>query len=103
MNKFRQGDSVVVISGKDKGKTGKIIKVFPDKCKVIVEKINIVKRHTKQTQNTPAGIVEKPLPLDWSKVMLVCPQTNKPTRVGFNTEKGKKVRVAKVSGELIKN
>lgn len=101
--RLRKGDRVVVISGKDKGKEGKILAVQPDKNKVIVEGVAIVSRHTKPSQANPqGGIVRREAAINASKVMLVDPNTGKPTRVGHAfLEDGRKVRVAKVSGEVI--
>ena len=105
MNKMRlkKGDRVRVISGKDKGKEGKILVAFPAENKVIVEGVSAASRHSKPTQANPqGGIVKKETPIYASKVMLVCPNTGKPTRIGHAfLEDGRKVRVAKVSGEVV--
>ena len=105
MNKMRlkKGDRVRVISGKDKGKEGKILVAFPAENKVIVEGVSVASRHSKPTQANPqGGIVKKETPIYASKVMLVCPTTGKPTRIGHAfLEDGRKVRVAKVSGEVV--
>ena len=105
MNKMRlkKGDRVRVISGKDKGKEGKILVAFPAEHKVIVEGVSVASRHSKPTQANPqGGIVKKETPIYASKVMLVCPNTGKPTRIGHAfLEDGRKVRVAKVSGEVV--
>ena len=105
MNKMRlkKGDRVRVISGKDKGKEGKILVAFPAENKVIVEGVSVASRHSKPTQANPqGGIVKKETPIYASKVMLVCPNTGKPTRIGHAfLEEGRKVRVAKVSGEVV--
>lgn len=78
----KKGDTVVVLSGKDKGKQGKIVSAFPKKRQVIVEDVNKVKRHTKPSLKAPqGGIIQKEMPLDVCKVMLVCPACNKPTRI----------------------
>jgi large subunit ribosomal protein L24 len=100
--RLRKGDQVVVISGKDRGKTGRIKQVLPADGKVIVEGLNLVKRHTRPTGKTPEGaIVEKEAALWACKVMPVDPQTGKPTRVRFKIDgTNKKVRIAK-SGEEI--
>lgn len=79
--KLKKGDTVIVLSGKDKGKKGKILSVFPKEDKVIVEGVNVVKKHQRPTRNFPGGIIEKPLALFASKVMLVCPRCSQPTRV----------------------
>ena len=99
--KIKSGDTVYVTTGKDKGKTGKVLKLLKDKNKIVIEKVNVVKRHTKPTQQSPTGgIVEKELGINISNVMLLDPESNTPTRAGFKTnEKGKKIRVSKKSGE----
>ena len=101
--KFKTGDTVYVTAGKDKGKTGKVLKVLYDKRKVVVEKINIVKKHSKPTQKNPTGgIADLELGIDISNVMLYDPNTKSPTRVRFEfNENGKKVRISKKSGEEI--
>ena len=104
MNKLnlKKGDTVVVLSGKDKGKQGKIIQAFPKKSQVIVEDVNKVKRHTKPSLKAPqGGILPKELPLDVSKVMLVCPHCNNPTRIAHKFVDGKNFRVCKKCGEII--
>jgi large subunit ribosomal protein L24 len=99
----RKGDTVLVTTGKDKGKKGKVISVEPDKSRVIVEGVNIVKRHTKPTQKAPqGGITEKPAPVHSSNVMLFCTKCNSPTRISKKPlGDGKKVRVCKECGELL--
>lgn len=106
--KIRKNDSVIVISGNSKGKTGKILKVFVDKNRVIVEGVNIRKRHTKPTQKNPqGGITEKEAPINVSNVMILDPKSGKGTRIGSNiildekTGKKKSVRVSKSSGEML--
>ena len=101
--RLKKGDRVRVISGKDKGKEGKILVAFPAENKVIVEGVSVASRHSKPTQANPqGGIVKKETPIYASKVMLVCPNTGKPTRIGHAfLEDGRKVRVAKVSGEVV--
>ena len=101
--RLKKGDRVRVISGKDKGKEGKILVSFPAENKVIVEGVSVASRHSKPTQANPqGGIVKKETPIYASKVMLVCPNTGKPTRIGHAfLEDGRKVRVAKVSGEVV--
>lgn len=102
LSHFKKGDTVMVISGKDKGVKSKILKVMPSEGKVVVEKVNIVKRHQRPTRNFPGGIIEKPAPLNLSKVMLVCPRCGKPVRVGRMIRKDKtKVRVCKKCKESI--
>ena len=94
-----KGDKVIVIAGRDKGKEGTIQKVIPELNRVVVEGVNIRKKHKKPTQNNPEGsIVEIYAPIDASNVMIVDPKTKKPTRIGHKIVKGKKVRVAKKSG-----
>jgi large subunit ribosomal protein L24 len=98
----KKGDKVMVISGKDKGKTGVILSALPKKERVLVEGVNIVKKHTKPNQANPqGGIVSQEAPIHVSNVMLIDPKTGEPTRVGYKVEDGKKVRVAKKSGEVI--
>ena len=100
---FKVGDEVVVIAGSDKGKTGKIVKTLRDENKVIVEGVNIVKKHQKATAQETGGIVEMAAPIHASNVMIVDPKTNKRTRVGHTTDEktGKKIRIAKKSNEKI--
>ena len=101
--KIISGDTVYVTTGKDKGKTGKVLRMLKSKNKVIIEKVNVVKRHSKPTQQSPTGgIVEKELGIDLSNVMLLDPETNTPSRAGYKVdEKGKKIRISKKSGEEI--
>ncbi|MFK4823372.1 50S ribosomal protein L24 [Paenochrobactrum sp. BZR 588] len=101
MQKIRKGDSVVVLAGKDKGRTGEVIKVMPKDDQAIVRGINLVKRHQRQTQTQEAGIISKEAPIHLSNLAVADPKDGKPTRVGFRIEDGKKVRVAKRSGALI--
>jgi large subunit ribosomal protein L24 len=102
MQKIRKGDRVVVLAGKDKGRTGEVIKVLPKDEQALVRGVNVVKRHQKQTQNQEAGIISKEAPLHLSNLAIADPKDGKPTRVGFRVlEDGKKVRVAKRSGDLI--
>jgi large subunit ribosomal protein L24 len=102
--KIKKGDTVIVNAGKDKGKKGEVLKVMPAERRVIVQGVNVVKKHQKPTQFAPGGIQEKELSIDVSNVALADPKTGKPTRVGYNTLKGgKKVRVAKASGETVDN
>ncbi|MCE5299722.1 MAG: 50S ribosomal protein L24 [Spirochaetia bacterium] len=101
--KIKKDDIVTVITGKDKGKSGKVLKVFPDRDKVIVEKINFVKRHTKPSQKVAqGGIIEKEAQLSLSKVMLICGKCGKPTRVKIVTlADGKKTRACKKCNEML--
>ena len=101
--RVRKGDKVMVISGKDRGKTGTVLRVWPDDDKVTVEKINVVKRHTKPTNTKEGGIFEKEAPIHVSNVMPLDPETGKPTRVKTKVEADKsKTRVAK-SGKSIES
>ena len=96
----KKGDKVMVITGKDKGKTGVILTAYPKKDRVLVEGVNIVKKHTKPNQENPqGGIVSQEASIHVSNVMVIDPKTGEPTRVGYKIENGKKVRVAKKSGE----
>ncbi|WP_028878491.1 50S ribosomal protein L24 [Terasakiella pusilla] len=100
--KIKKGDSVIVLTGKDKGKTGEVLSVKPAEAKAVVQGINLVKRHTKPTQFQAGGIVEKEAAIAISNIAVVDPKEGKATRVGFKTlEDGKKVRYAKLSGEVI--
>lgn len=99
--KIKKGDQVIVITGRDKGKTGEVLKSMPKENKVIVQGINLVKRHTKPTQESAGGIISKEAPIHVSNVALIDPKDGKATRVGFKVEDGKKVRVSKRSGEVI--
>ncbi|MGD9202859.1 MAG: 50S ribosomal protein L24 [Chitinispirillia bacterium] len=101
--RLKKGDTVQIITGDNKGQTGKILKVIPDKGRVLVENRNIVKRHTKPTQkNQQGGILEKEAPIHISNLMLLCEKTEKPTRIGIRTlENGKRARYSKKSKELI--
>ena len=100
--KIKKGDQVVVLSGKDKGRTGTVTQVLPKAGKVVVDGINVHARHTKPTQARPqGGIVRTEAPLHISKVAVEDPKTGKPTRVRFEERDGKKVRIAAKSGELI--
>lgn len=100
--KIRKGDKVVVLTGKDKGRQGEVIRVIPAENRAVVRGINVAKRHQKQTAAQEGGIVSKELPVHVSNLALRDPKDGKPTRVGFKTlSDGKKVRVAKRSGEVI--
>ena len=101
-SKIRKGDTVVVLSGKDKGKTGEVIRSIPKDSKVVVSGVNVAVRHKKPSQVNPQGGLErKEAPMHVSKVAVADPKTGKPTRVRFEERDGKKVRVAAKSGELI--
>lgn len=98
----KTGDTVYVISGRDKKTVGKVLKVFPKKGKIIVEGVNIVKKHMKpDAQNQQGRILERPAPIFSSKVMLFDEKAGKPTRVGYRFVDGKKERYSKVSGEAL--
>lgn len=98
----KKGDKVVVISGKDKGKQGTILEAYPKKNRVLVEGVNIVKKHAKPSQANPqGGIISREAAIHVSNVMPLDPKSGKPTRVGYKIENGKKVRVAKISGETL--
>ena len=100
--KIKKGDKVVVLSGKDKGKHGEVVKSMPKEGKVVVSGVNIAVRHRKPSQANPQGGLERAeAPLHVSKVAIEDPKTGKPTRVRFEERDGKKVRVAAKSGELI--
>ena len=104
MNKMsiKKDDTVVVITGKDKGQRGKVLTVIPNEGKVVVEKINLVSRHTKpRKQGDQGGILKKEAPLYACKVQKVCPKCNKPTRIGHKVEGDKKVRICKKCGAEI--
>lgn len=98
--KLKKGDRVVVLAGKDKGKTGEITHVLPKDNKAVVDGVNIVLRHTRQTQTSQGGRVPKNMPIDLSNLALM-DANGKPTRVGFRMEGDKKVRFAKTTGDVI--
>jgi len=100
---IRKNDTVIVIAGKEKGKTGKVLRVLPDKGRVIVERVNFIKRHQRPTSRARhGGIIEREGSLDVSKVMLVCGKCGKPTRTGAQIlAEGRKVRVCKKCGEIV--
>lgn len=102
--KVRKGDEVIVITGKDKGKIGKIQKVLPQDAKVIVAGVNMVKKHTKPTRDHDGGIFSKEMPIHISNIAHVDPKTGVATKVAIKTlDDGSKVRVAKLSGEVIES
>ena len=102
MNKIKKGDNVVVLTGKDKGRTGTVLEMVNKTDRVLVQGINMVKRHTKQSQTSEGGIIAKEAAIHISNVALADPKDGKPTKVGIKTnDDGKKVRFAKRSGELI--
>ena len=99
----RKGDTVLVVAGKERGKKGKVLRVIPEKGRVVVERINMIKKHQKPTQKIrQGGIIEREGAIHLSNVMLVDPGSDKPTRVGMKAlSDGKKVRVARRSGEML--
>lgn len=98
--KIKKGDKVVILAGKDKGKTGQVLQVIPDESKALVHGINLVRRHTKQTASQDAGIFTKEAPIHLSN-LAVADANGKATRVGFQIKDGTKVRVAKSTGDVI--
>ena len=102
MSNIRKGDNVVVITGSDKGKKGSVLKVFPKENRALVQGVNMVKRHQRQTQTQQAGIVSKEAPVQLSNIAHVDPKSGKATRIGLKTlGDGRRVRFAKKSGEVI--
>jgi large subunit ribosomal protein L24 len=107
--KIRRDDTVRIIAGKDKGRTGRVLRVEPKKEKVYVEGLNVQKRHqrpmmlrdTQRTQTTEGGVIEREGPIHISNVMLLDPKTGDPTRVGIKREGGRRVRIAKLSGQEV--
>jgi large subunit ribosomal protein L24 len=100
--KIRKGDEVIVIAGRDRGKKGSVLRVIPTEDRVLVQGINMVKRHTRQSMKQQGGIVEKELPIHISNISLVDPKSGKATRVGYKfLDDGRKVRFAKASGEVM--
>ena len=101
-SKIKKGDNVMVITGKDKGKTGEVLNVLPAKQRVLVRGVNIVKRHTKPSQTAPGGIVERESAVHLSNVALIETSLNKATKIGFRVlEDGRKVRFSKSSNEIL--
>ncbi len=105
MQKLKKGDLVQVMVGKDKGQQGQILRVFPKTMQVLVEGVNIVKKHHKSKgPNDPSRIIEVTKPLNWSKVALICPHCHKPTRVGIKIDQqGKKFRFCKKCQQIIQD
>ena len=100
--KIRKGDEVMVISGRDRGKKGSVLRVIPTEDRVLVQGVNLVKRHTRQSMKQQGGIVEKETPIHISNISLVDPKSGKATRVGYKfLDDGRKVRFAKASGEVL--
>jgi large subunit ribosomal protein L24 len=101
MNKIKKGDKVVVLAGKDKGRSGEVIRMMPKDDKAVVRGINMVRRHTKQSQSQEGGIISKEAPIHLSNIAVADPKDGKATRIGFEVKDGKKVRIAKRSGATI--
>ena len=102
--RIRKDDQVIVISGKDRGKTGKVLEVLPKKNRVVVEGVNIVKRHTRaRPPDEPGGVIEKPAAMDLSNVALIDPEDRRPVRVRHSEIKGNKVRVSARTGHTFDN
>ena len=102
MSNIRKGDRVIVTAGRDKGKKGEVLKIFPKETKALVAGVNVVKRHQRQTQTQQGGIVTKELPIHLSNIAHVDPKSGGATRIGFKIlGDGRKVRFAKKSGEVI--
>ena len=100
--KIRKGDEVIVISGRDRGKKGSVLRVIPTEDRVLVQGVNMVKRHTRQSMKQQGGIVEKETPIHISNISLVDPKSGKATRIGYKfLDDGRKVRFAKASGEVM--
>jgi large subunit ribosomal protein L24 len=100
--KIKKGDSVVVITGRDKGKTGEVLRVLPANSRVVVQGINVAKRHTRPRMGDPGGIIERELTIHVSNVAHIDPHSSKPTRIGYKRlDDGRKVRFARRSGEVI--
>jgi large subunit ribosomal protein L24 len=100
--KIKKGDTVIVITGRDKGKTGEVLRVFPLQSRAIVQGVNLAKRHTRPRMGEPGGIVEKELTIHTSNIAHVDPRSRQPTRVGYRIlGDGRKVRFARRSGEVI--
>jgi large subunit ribosomal protein L24 len=100
--RIRKGDKVIVITGKDKGRTGEVLRVLPSENRAVVQGVNVARRHQRQTASNQGGIVSKEMPIHLSNVALLDPRDNKATRVGFRKEPdGRKIRYAKLSGDVI--
>lgn len=102
-SKIKTGDTVQILLGKDRGKSGKVLKVLTKENKIFVEDLNLYKRHVKKTNQHEGGIIDLPKPLDISNVALLCPECKKPTRVGIKIEANKKIRICKKCQEEIIN
>lgn len=99
--KIRKKDKVMVIAGKDKGKTGEVLRVFPDKMRLLVGKVNMATKHKKPRQNEPGGLQKMEAPLAYSNVMLVCPKCDKPVRLKWGKSGDETVRLCRKCGETI--
>ncbi len=100
--KIKKGDKVIVLTGRDKGRTGEVVQVLPKEERALVRGVNLVKRHQRQTANQEGGIISKEAPIHLSNIAVADPKDGKPTRVGFKVlDDGRKVRFAKRSGDLI--
>ena len=99
--KIKKGDTVKILKGKDRGKTGEVEKVFPEKGKIVVAGINVYKRHKKPADKKPGGIIDLIKPLPVSNVMIVCPKCSSGTKVGYKIEAGKKYRLCKKCKEVL--
>ena len=100
--KIKKGDKVVVLTGRDKGRSGEVVQVIPTENRAVVRGVNMVKRHTRQSGTQEGGIISKEAPIQLSNIAIADPKDGKPTRVGFKIlDDGRKVRVAKRSGDLI--
>ena len=99
--KIKKGDKVLVIAGRDKGKAGEVVAIFPTENRALVQGVNMVRRHTKQSADSEGGIINREAKIHLSNLALADPKDGKATRVGFKVEDGKKVRVAKTTGDVI--
>jgi large subunit ribosomal protein L24 len=99
--RIRKGDNVVVIAGRDRGKTGEVLRVLPAEDRAVVRGVNLVRRHQRQTPSAQGGIITKEMPIHLSNISLAEPTDGKPTRIGFRFVEGRKVRYAKRTGEQI--
>jgi len=99
--KLKKGDEVIVLAGKDKGKTGKIVKMMPKKMKAVVSEINKVKKNQKPDNNQPGGIIDKEMPIHISNLSFYDPELKKGSRIGYKLENNKKTRINKSSGKVI--
>lgn len=99
--KIKKGDLILVLAGKDRGKKGKVIEVFSALRKVVVEGVNVAKKHARPTRNFPGGIIDRALPMFISKVMLVCPHCHQPARVGSKTINKKHLRICGKCEEIV--